>query len=177
MTLNTYFSQQSEHQRIRWIGGSTIQMLLDSAASNGRLMILRADATLGDAAPVHVHSHEDEVFVVLEGSMTVWVGDERREVGQGGICFLPRGVPHAYRVTSDQATVLNTPGGLEQAIREAGWVLTGPPPEGWAVSPPAIAEAMGKVSCRIVGPPRSAADGPILAGDRETPAGLPVQVS
>ena len=165
MTISAYFSQHADHQRIRWIGGSTIELLLDSAASNGRLMILRTEGTFGDAAPVHVHGHEDEVFIVLEGSMTVWVGDERWEVDGGGICFLPRGIPHAYRVTSETSTVLNicTPGGLEEAFREAGWVLSSPPPEGWAVSPAGIAQAMAKVDCQILGPPRAADDGPILA--------------
>lgn len=164
MTLSAYFQADADHQRIRWIGGSTIELLLDSAASNGQLMILRTDATAGDAAPVHTHGHEDEVFIVLEGSLTVWVGDERRQVDAGGICFLPRGVPHAYRVTSTTAKVLNicTPGGLEAAFREAGWVLSSPLPDGWSVSPPAIAQAMGKVDCQILGPPRAADDGPIL---------------
>ncbi|HEX3622915.1 MAG TPA: cupin domain-containing protein [Acidimicrobiales bacterium] len=163
MTLSTYFSQDADHQRIRWIGDSTVEILLDSATSDGQLMILRTDATAGDAAPVHVHGHEDEVFLVLEGSLTVWVGDARREVGPGGICFLPRGVPHAYRVTSATAKVLNicTPGGLEAAFREAGWNLRDPAPEGWAVTPTAVAEAMGRVSCQILGPPRGADDGPI----------------
>jgi mannose-6-phosphate isomerase-like protein (cupin superfamily) len=168
MTVSTYFSQHADHERIRWIGGSTMELLLDSAASNGQLMILRNEGTLGDAAPVHVHGHEDEVFIVLEGSMTVWVGDERREVDAGGICFLPRGIPHAYRATSDTAKVLNicTPGGLEEAFREAGWVLSNPAPDGWSVSPAAIAQAMGKVSCEILGPPRAADDGPILVASR-----------
>jgi mannose-6-phosphate isomerase-like protein (cupin superfamily) len=165
VTISAYFSQRADHERIRWIGGATLEVLLDSAASNGQLMILRTDGTLGDAAPVHVHGHEDEVFIVLEGSMTVWVGDERREVDAGGICFLPRGIPHAYRVTSETAKVLNvcTPGGLEAAFRQAGWVLSSPTPDGWAVSPAAIAQAMAMVDCQIVGPPRAAADGPILA--------------
>lgn len=74
-----------------------MELLLDSAGSNGQLMILRNEGTPGDAAPVHVHGHEDEVFIVLEGSMTMWVGDERREVDAGRICFLPRGIPHACR--------------------------------------------------------------------------------
>lgn len=165
MTLSPYFSRHDDHQRIRWIGGSTMEMLLDSAATDGRLMILRTDATAGDAAPVHLHGHEDEVFILLEGSMTVWVGDERREVDAGGICFLPRGIPHAYRVTSATAKVLNicTPGGIEAAFREAGWDLRSSAPDGWAVNPAAIAQAMAKVSVEILGPPRAADDGPILA--------------
>lgn len=165
MTLSPYFARRDDHQRIRWIGGSTMEMLLDAASSNGQLMILRTDATAGDAAPVHMHGHEDEVFIVLDGTMTVWVGDQRREVATGGICFLPRGIPHAYRVTSETATVLNvcTPGGLEAGFREAGWVLSEPAPDGWTVSPAAIARAMARVQVEILGPPRAADDGPILA--------------
>lgn len=167
MTLSTYFSERDEHQRIRWIGGATLEMLLDSAASNGQLMILRMDASVGDAAPVHVHSQEDEIFLVIEGSVTVWVGDQRRQVDKGGICLLPRGLPHAYRVTSDTATVLNvcTPGGLEDAFREAGWVLTSPAPDGWAVTPPVIGQAMAKAGCQVLGPPKGADDGPMVIAD------------
>jgi hypothetical protein len=29
--------------------------------------------------------------------MTVWVGDERSQLRPGGICFLPRQLPHAMR--------------------------------------------------------------------------------
>lgn len=167
MTLSPYFGAPAGNDRIRWIGGTTMEILLDSAATDGRMMILRNDSSLGDAAPIHVHGHEDEVFLVLEGSMIVWVGDERRAVDAGGICFLPRGIPHTYRVTSETAKVLNicTPGGLESAFREAGWVLTTPAPEGWSASLPAVAQAMAKVRVEIVGPPRAAEDGPIsLAG-------------
>jgi len=168
MTLRAYFGEGDDHQRIRWTGGSTVDLLLDSEASDGRLMILRRHATLGDAVPVHVHRREDEVFLVLEGSVTVWVGDARRELAEGGICFLPRGLPHAYLVTSETARVLNicTPGGLEAAFREAGWILTAPAPAGWAVAPEAVAQAFAKVDCEILGPPRGAHDGPILASPR-----------
>ena len=165
MTLGAYFGEGGDHQRIRWTGGSTVDVLVDSAASAGQLTILRRYAVLGDAVPVHVHNHEDEVFLVLEGTVTVWVGNDRRDLAEGGVCLLPRRLPHAYLVTSETASVLNvcTPGGLEAAFREAGWILTTPAPEGWAVAPAAMAEAFAKVDCEILGPPRAADDGPILA--------------
>jgi hypothetical protein len=54
------------------------------------------------------------------------------------------------------------PGGLERAFREAGWDLHTPPPEGWACTPDAVATAMAKLGCTILGPPPgSAGDNPI----------------
>ena len=80
------------------------------------------------------------------------------------MAFLPRGVPHTYLVTSDIATILEViaPGGLEQAFREAGWDLRNPPPDHWACTPDAVATAMAKVGCTILGPPPSSpGDNPI----------------
>jgi quercetin dioxygenase-like cupin family protein len=165
VTLNPYVRSADEHQKIRWIGGSTLSVVLDSAATGGQLMVVRSDARLGDAAPVHVHDREDESFLVLSGSMLVWVGDDRYEVSEGGICMLPRKIPHAYRVTSQTATFLNlsTPAGLEQAFREAGWSQGGDPPADWAITPQGIAAAVAKVGCTVLGPP-PAADALTIAG-------------
>jgi len=96
--------------------------------------------------------------------LTVWAGDQRRELSAGGVAFLPRGVPHTYLVTSGIATILEViaPGGLEQAFREAGWDLRNPPPDDWACTPGAVATAMAKVGCTILGPPPSSpGDNPV----------------
>lgn len=164
MAPSAYLGRADDHPRIRWIGGMTLQIVLDSAASNGQLMIMRNHAGRGDATPVHVHHREDEVFHVLDGTITVWVGNQRREAGSGDACWLPRGVPHAFRVTSDTATllVMCTPAGLEQAFQEAGWTGPVPPPPEWTLTPQAIGHAMAKRDCQILGPPRAAADGPII---------------
>jgi mannose-6-phosphate isomerase-like protein (cupin superfamily) len=155
MTLAAYVRGADQHERISWIGDSTLTVLLDGAATGGQLMVVRSDARLGDAAPVHVHEREDESFLVLSGSLLVWSGDDRYEVAEGGICLLPRGVPHAYRVTSPTTTFLNlsTPAGLERAFREAGWSHGGEPPADWAVTPAAVGAAMAKVGCTVLGPP------------------------
>ena len=45
-------------------------------------------------APRHVHTREDEYFYVLDGTLTVTIGEEVSEVSKGGFVFLPRGIPH-----------------------------------------------------------------------------------
>jgi len=93
---------------------------------------MRSDTTRGSAVPVHVHQREDEIFLLLDGALTVWAGDQRHELLAGGVAVLPRGVPHTYFVTSRTARILEVvaPGGLEQAFREAGWDLRDAPPAG-----------------------------------------------
>ena len=165
MTLSAYFAAAGEHQQLAWMSGSTLEVLVDSAVSNGQVLIMRSDTARGSGVPIHVHQREDEIFLLLNGALTVWAGDQRRELsGGGGVAFLPKGVPHTYFVTSQTATILEViaPGGLEQAFREAGWDLRTRPPDGWACTPDAVATAMVKVGCTILGPPPSSArDNPI----------------
>ena len=110
--------------------------------------------------------------MIIEGSLVVWVGDERREVGPGDAAYLPRNVPHTYTVTSESAKILVivTPGGLEQAFREAGWDLVREPPGGWQCTPAAVTAAMAKMGCRTIGPPKPVTDGP-MAPSAWTPLG------
>ena len=125
-----YLAQDADHQRIEWLHGGIMSVLLDGDKTNGQLGIVRTHGGAGAAAPVHVHSHEDEVFLVLEGSGIFWVGDQRKQVSAGGVAYLPRGLPHAYRMTSDHFDVITlcTPAGIERFFRAAGWDLSKPKP-------------------------------------------------
>jgi hypothetical protein len=43
---------------------------------------------------------------VLEGEILVHANGEGRTVGKGGVVITPRGVPHAFVVTSERARIL-----------------------------------------------------------------------
>src|SRR4051794_18411295 len=68
--------------------------------AEGDHSVLELLAPAGDQPPLHVHHDSDEGFFVLEGEVTVWVGDERRVLGPGQFALGPKGVPHTYRVAS-----------------------------------------------------------------------------
>jgi quercetin dioxygenase-like cupin family protein len=154
-----YIAQAVEHQQLEWIGGSTISVLLDGQNTGGQLTLLRTALRKGDASPVHVHGNEDEMFVVLKGSGIFWVGEDRYEVGDGGVVFLPREIPHAYRFTSDvDLLTLCTRAGIEGFFRAAGHYLSLPRPEGFAVTPGTAGAALAAHGGRIVGPPKTEAD-------------------
>jgi mannose-6-phosphate isomerase-like protein (cupin superfamily) len=90
-----------------------------SALSTGGSLTL-IESTIEGGPPRHVHSHEDEGFYLLDGSLTVYCGDDVFEAGARSFVFLPRGVPHHFRTSSGPATMLLivTPGGIEEYFRE-----------------------------------------------------------
>jgi quercetin dioxygenase-like cupin family protein len=75
----------------------------------------------GLESPLHVHYTEDEGFYVLEGNVTILVGDETVELASGQHAFDPRDVPHRFTVGPDGAQMIwvLTPGGFENFIEEA----------------------------------------------------------
>ena len=65
----------------------------------------------------HSHSENDDVFYVIEGTMTFLIGDTWEQVPRGGFVRAPRGVQHDFRNDTDrQAGFLNiyVPGGFER---------------------------------------------------------------
>lgn len=48
----------------------------------------------GEEPSDHVHAGEDEIFIMLDGEMTVRCGTDTFEVGVGDFVFSPRDVPH-----------------------------------------------------------------------------------
>ncbi len=56
----------------------------------------------------HCHSHEDELFVVLEGSATLLLGDDRHELRPGSIVARPAatGVVHCFEAGADGLVML-----------------------------------------------------------------------
>jgi quercetin dioxygenase-like cupin family protein len=145
------------HQKIEWLGNSTIELLLDSDATEGQLFMSRTSLLAGDASPVHLHTKEDEIFLVLNGSAIFWFGDVRYELETGGVVFLPRNVPHAYRMTADtELLTICTPAGVEKFFRAAGHDVTTAKPSGWEITPATVAAATEGTGVQILGPPRSA---------------------
>lgn len=98
------------------------RLLIGSEASGGSLTIVASQALAGDEAPLHVHHHVDECFLVLGGHYAVTCGDDRFDAGPGDLVYLPAGVPHAYRVGDQPANklIIAVPAGLEDFFRDLG---------------------------------------------------------
>lgn len=151
-----YLAQPEQQQQLEWLDGGTLGILLDGKATAGQLMVGRFDVSAGEAPPYHKHTREDEVFMLIKGTALLWCDDEEMELSEGGIVFLPKNIPHAYRITSQKADLLmiNTPAGIEGMFRYSGRDKSTPRPDDFEISPARMAEGADKFGQVILGPPR-----------------------
>ncbi len=71
----------------------------------------------GGGPPLHVHSREEEIFLVIEGQINYCVGGNWTEVRPGGVVYLPRGAAHCYRNVGDIPSrhwIITMPSGCEK---------------------------------------------------------------
>ncbi len=82
--------------------------------------------------PPHRHERLHDMFYVLEGTLTMRVGEETVEIGPGGFVGVPPGVVHAFSNPGPEPARFlnfNTPGGWERYMRDlAAASAAGTPP-------------------------------------------------
>lgn len=145
---------------------STAQILTETFAGNtftwhvetADLALAEVIARPGGEPALHVHTREDETYVILEGELTFHRGGERLEAGPGDVVVLPRGVEHGFALRSPEARLLVvcTPGGLGapfHALSVPGAAAAGPagPPSAEEIN--AMEVAFGEYGVTFTGPP------------------------
>ncbi len=63
---------------------------------------------LGDY-PWHQHADEDELFLILEGTITIRFRDGDVELGEGEMCIVPRGIEHSPTANEEAHILLFEP--------------------------------------------------------------------
>lgn len=104
----------------RWWFAALAEIKVTAADTDGQLSIVEMTEPPGAEAPLHVHYREDEAFWILEGEVTLQVGDETIEASAGDFAWGPRDVPHKYKVGPDGCRMLFicVPGGFEDLVVE-----------------------------------------------------------
>ena len=106
--------------------------------------------------PLHLHRMFDEAWFMLEGEVEFVTAGSHRLTGPGFYRFIPRGVPHTFRVAGERAARwigIFSPGRFETLLEELGQAMpaAGPP------DPVKLAAIFAKYETEVVAPP-SAAD-------------------
>src|SRR6266571_8197581 len=145
-----------------WWKSGRVTVKAGGAETGHAFSQIETDDPRGSGPPLHLHHNEDETFYVLEGEVTVLVGEERMDLKAGDYLFGPRGIAHAYVVRSERARMLVTasPGGIEQVFVSLGVPVTGSEPPTDVVMPPMpeMARLFAAHGAEILGPPPSLGD-------------------
>jgi len=104
------------------VGGGTISILADSAATGGSFAVVDYTAPPGfPGPPRHRHREIVDVFYVLEGELTLEIEGEAIVVPPGALVAVAPGTVHTFSNPSDRpARFLGivSPGGFEQYFRD-----------------------------------------------------------
>lgn len=101
--------------------GDGLVCRIPSSATGGASCTFEQTLAPGAGVPLHVHAHDDEVHVVLEGNVAIHCGDRAFTAASGTVAFLPRRVPHAFRNPGDapaRLVTVFTPGGFDDLVAE-----------------------------------------------------------
>jgi mannose-6-phosphate isomerase-like protein (cupin superfamily) len=122
------------------------RFMIDSRDTDGRFSLV--EHTLGPrvlAAPMHLHTREDEYTFVLEGRVGAILGGQEAYAEPGDLLFKPRGQWHTFWNAGDTpARMLEiiSSGGLEELFRQLGSLPEMPEPE-------TLMEMAGRFGCSL----------------------------
>lgn len=123
-------AEQGLHQNIL---GDIQTIKLSGKDTAGKFTIFENNNPPGVGIPLHVHTNEDEVFRILEGEMEFIVEGNTNLLKAGDTIFLPRKIPHSFRVVGKQnakAIVTIIPSGIEEMFIQLNQLPAGPPDMG-----------------------------------------------
>lgn len=140
-----------------WFAGGLVSFKVTSEQSGGAFTLFEHSAGRGKMTPLHIHADSDETGYMLEGELLLSIDGVEQRVRAGETFYVPRGVPHAFLVTSEieRSLWFVTPGPvMEQFYRQAGE----PAPDTSLPSPAidiphlvAVGERTGAM--KVLGPP------------------------
>ena len=164
-----------------FLGSIGVRFMIDGSEADQRLSLVEHPMSpRALAAPLHMHTREDEYSYVLEGRMGALLGDDVVEAGPGDLVHKPRNQWHTFWNAGDEpCRILEiiSPAGFEHFFQEL--VGHGRGPEGGsraaggaerALRPPDAA-GLGSRACSSASASRSASTSP--AAGRPRPARRP----
>jgi mannose-6-phosphate isomerase-like protein (cupin superfamily) len=73
----------------------------------------------------HTHEDTDELFLVLDGQLTIQLRDRDVTIGPGHLFVVPRGVEHCPRATNEVKALLLEPAGVTNTGNAGGELTAG----------------------------------------------------
>lgn len=104
--MKTIVRDEGEGEKLWFYGGGVHTWKVTAEQTQGAVGMFEDTLERGKTTPLHQHPESDEIIYVLEGEILVHDNGSPRTVSAGGVVINPRGVPHAFVVTSERARIL-----------------------------------------------------------------------
>jgi len=118
------YAVSGDLERTRHYMGGCWTFLARGRDTDNRFALIEARLRSGLEPPPHTHTHEDEMYYILEGAMRFVVGQQTFDLKAGDSLYLPRGIAHQFKLRTDTVRILIqiAPSGLEDMF----WELSKP---------------------------------------------------
>lgn len=97
---------------LRWLGETSTYFLATGEQTGETFALVDERAKRGESVPLHLHRDDLESFYVVEGELTLYLGEEPGvRASAGSFAHIPGGTVHGFRVESEEARylILTTP--------------------------------------------------------------------
>src|SRR5437868_5863269 len=168
-----------------FLGSIGVRFMIDGSEAGERFSLVEHPMSARAlAAPLHLHTREDEYSYVLQGRMGALLGDDVVEAGPGDLVHKPRNQWHTFwNAGEEPCRILEiiSPAGFEQFFRELsdlGGAMNADPEEFARLrerhalerQPASVPELLQRSGLRV-GEPLSGGWGPASPGAFARPAG------
>jgi len=116
---------QANDEWLQVTPGERFKIRISAAQTMGAYAVLEVVADPRNGVPIHIHTREDEHFIVLDGTLDIAVGNRRWDATAGSSAIARRGEPHAWCNPSDmplRMLVVFSPGHIDALFRTAAGV-------------------------------------------------------
>lgn len=106
-------------------------VLLTGDETDGQYDVFTTEGHAGDIIPAHLHPYTHEIFFILEGSVHLWMDDEKdfkddRVLHTGAFGYVPKNTIHAFRLESTSRVLGVSTGGFARFFHAMGAPTTKP---------------------------------------------------
>lgn len=140
-----------------WSLGSLTILKATDENTGGAFSLVEERIPAGQSAPLHVHRSDDEMFYILDGTVTFEIDGERFTATSGSTVFAPHGLPHRY-ITEEETRWLMF---VHEPGLERLWASVGSPADSLTIPDDSetdeqmnrVAEQAERYGIEIVGEP------------------------
>jgi len=104
MTTTTLETLNSTENR-RAFPGIIFNVVIPGTVTSNSMFIAEVEGLPGGEPPRHVHTREDEIVIIKEGTITYFIGDDIISAKPGDTVVLPKNIPHHFVITSEKMKV------------------------------------------------------------------------
>ncbi|WP_158277021.1 cupin domain-containing protein [Pseudomonas sp. HMWF006] len=125
-TIKARMISSDEGHHVLHPTGARMNIKVFASDTGGVYSLMETILPPGGEVPRHIHEGEDENNYILEGQLTMQIGEVFHLAGPGSYVVAPRGVQQYFKNEGDsdcRFLTTFTPGGAEGFFREAGELI------------------------------------------------------